>query len=491
MWKLAISALCFVMGSSQDRPVAPILIEGLRVSALFDSGSEVTAISWQTFCKLKSGKKILGTSHDVNAANGSKMTVMGQVYLNFVVGSKKCFRPVLVIKGMMNDFILGADTMQAENILLDMGRKKIICKKKRNDELKSEALTLSEHRISPGMEKMIECQANVQRLNEVLITGKEHGIEVTPSVWKITSDQRVFVPVLNAGNEDVVIKRNQGIADVENFYGERTFNVTELCSSIKEQRTSNEPITENHVDLSGIPEQVRPGYLKLLNVYRSIFSQDVSDIGRCNVVKHKLILKDQNKVANVPQYPIPYHLKHVALKYVEKLLAAGIIRPSTSPFNSPLLLVKKPHVTITERDREDVAKLVKCYRVCHDFRILNKNLVMDSYPLLNLTQLVDEVSSKKIWSVIDLSSGFWQQELDETSKPYTAFGLSGVGHFEYEVTPQGIATSTSNFQRLLDHVCRGLKDVHVYVDDILCATMTHAEMLETLASLFARFKNTT
>ena len=67
--------------------------------------------------------------------------------------------------------------------------------------------------------------------------------------------------------------------------------------------------------------------------------------------------------------------------------------------------------------------LAEEYRVVHDYRRLNENTVHDSYPMINLYELLDAVAQAKVWSVIYLSSGFWNQELGEQSKPCTAFGF--------------------------------------------------------------------
>ena len=106
----------------------------------------------------------------------------------------------------------------------------------------------------------------------------------------------------------------------------------------------------------------------------------------------------------------------------------------------------------------------------------------------NLYDLIDKVSQAKIWSVIDLSSGFWNQALDNESQKYTAFGLPGVGHFEYTRSAQGLCNSPPAFQRLLDYITRGLPKVFVYVDDVVICSDSHAEHQEILKELFSRFR---
>ena len=482
MWNMMMTVLTLgcLRKKEEIRPVTNVWIDGHLVSALMDTGSEVSAISWTKFCKMQTGKKLMMPATKLIAANGSNMEIMGHALFDIKMGKIKAMRPMLVVKGLNQECIIGADTMINEGITLDFERKKLICGKRAHSDA-WRARTVKEYNVSPGQEMMLRCHAAglmVNRDVSVLELAGHEEINITPCVQTVKEADHISVPAVNPGMNPLHIPRGTEVAMIEDFATQKHFNVTRLCELHVHNRSSvnSSSITEEHVDLSGIPQMHRSGYLRVLNNFSDVFSKDVDDIGRCKIVKHKLILKDENKVANVPQYPIPYHLKHVAIAYVNKLLAAGIIRHSKSPFNAPLLLVRKPGVKAHDANL-DIAAQIRNFRVVHDYRMLNANLVNDSYPLLNLHQLIDEVSSKKIWSVIDLSSGFWQQELTEESKKYTAFGISGVGHFEYQVSPQGISTSTSNFQRLLDHVCKGLKSTFTYVDDAIVATHTHEEMM--------------
>ena len=133
--------------------------------------------------------------------------------------------------------------------------------------------------------------------------------------------------------------------------------------------------------------------------------------------------------------------------------------------------------------------LIEQFRIVHDYRRLNENTIRDSYPMQNLTGLLDSVSSGKIWTAIDLSSGFWQQMLDPGSREKTAFGLPSMGHFEYIRSPQGLCNSPAAFQRLLDYIIRGVPNCFCYIDDVLCVATTHEEHLAQLEQLFVRFRS--
>ena len=103
------------------------------------------------------------------------------------------------------------------------------------------------------------------------------------------------------------------------------------------------------------------------------FKHDL-DVGHSTSLPHQVKLIDPNRITSIHQYRLPHHLEELALGFVKKLLAAGVIRKSNSVFNSPLMLVKKPHADPNK-------PLAKQYRLVHNYVELNKNIAPCSYPL--------------------------------------------------------------------------------------------------------------
>ena len=106
--------------------------------------------------------------------------------------------------------------------------------------------------------------------------------------------------------------------------------------------------------------------------------------------------------------------------------------------------------------------------------------VSDTYPLRNLTELLDEVGTGKIFTAIDLAAGFYAQELTESSKEKTAFSLPGHGLYEFNKSCMGLKNSPSAFQRLVEYCLTGLEKVFVYVDDVAIIGHTHNQHLKQL-----------
>ena len=132
-------------------------------------------------------------------------------------------------------------------------------------------------------------------------------------------------------------------------------------------------------------------------------------------------MTDPNRIVSINEYRLPHHLKQVAIDYVDKLLKAGVVRPSTSVLNSPLMLVKKPNA-------DPRKPLGEQYRLVHNYVELNKSIAPCSYPLRHLYELLDEVATGSVFSVLDLSQGFFQQSLIDPQET-TSFSIPGYGQF--------------------------------------------------------------
>lgn len=140
-------------------------------------------------------------------------------------------------------------------------------------------------------------------------------------------------------------------------------------------------------------------------------------------------------------------------EHVRKMLEAGVITPSKSPWNSPVVLVPKKDGSM---------------RFCVDFRKLNAVTKRDIYPLPIIEEVVSRLSGSTVFTKLDLESGFWQVPVAERDQEKTAFTVPD-GAFQFNRMPFGLSGAPSTFQRLMDSVLAELKwkDCLVYMDDVL------------------------
>nr|GEZ27425.1 putative reverse transcriptase domain-containing protein [Tanacetum cinerariifolium] len=138
---------------------------------------------------------------------------------------------------------------------------------------------------------------------------------------------------------------------------------------------------------------------------------------------------------------------------LKELQEKGFIRPSSSPWEAPVLFVKKKDGS---------------FRICIDYRELNKLTIKNRYPLLRIDDLFDQLQGSHYFSKIDLRSGYHQLRVREEDIPKTAFRMR-YGHFEFTVMPFGLTNAPAVFMDHMNRVCRPYleKFVIFFIDDIL------------------------
>ena len=154
---------------------------------------------------------------------------------------------------------------------------------------------------------------------------------------------------------------------------------------------------------------------------------------------------------------------------MEELLSKGFIRPSTSPWGAPVLFVKKKYGSL---------------RLCIDYRQLNRPTIRNQYPLRRIDELFDKLHVSRVYSKIDLRSGYHQLRVRENDVSKTAF-RTRYGHYEFLVMPFGLTNALAAFMDLMNRVFNPYLDkfVIVFIDDILVYSSSpeeHAEHLQTV-----------
>ncbi|GKD62377.1 putative reverse transcriptase domain-containing protein [Tanacetum coccineum] len=157
-------------------------------------------------------------------------------------------------------------------------------------------------------------------------------------------------------------------------------------------------------------------------------------------------------VARAPYRLAPSEMKELSVQ-LQELLEKGFIRPSSSPWGAPVLFVKKKDGS---------------FRMCIDYRELNKLTVKNRYPLLRIDDLFDQLQGSSVYSKIDLRLGYHQLRIKEKDIPITAF-ITQYGHFEFQVIPFGLTNAPAVFMELMNRVCKPYLDkfVIVSIHDIL------------------------
>lgn len=185
---------------------------------------------------------------------------------------------------------------------------------------------------------------------------------------------------------------------------------------------------------------------ELLCNYANIFSKSPTDIGRTNLVKHKIETGNHKPVRQPPRR-IPFSKRKEVQKEIDDMKSMGVIEPSESPWCSPIVLVRKKDGNL---------------RFCIDFRKTNDLTVKDSHPLPRIDDTLETLSNASWFSTLDMRKGYWQVEVDEKDRPKTAFATGNGGLYQWAVLPFGLCNAPSTFERLMEKVLSGLTTDYVW-----------------------------
>ncbi|GJT66274.1 putative reverse transcriptase domain-containing protein [Tanacetum coccineum] len=211
--------------------------------------------------------------------------------------------------------------------------------------------------------------------------------------------------------------------------------------------------------------------------FPEVFPEDLPGLPPIRQVEFQIdLIPGATPVARAPYRLAPSEMQELS-NQLQELEDQGFIRPSTSPWGAPVLFVKKKDGS---------------FRMCIDYRELNKLTVKNRYPLPRIDDLFDQLQGSSIYSKIDLRSGYHQLRVRDEDIPKTAF-RTRYGHYEFQVMPFGLTNAPAVFMDLMNRVCKPYLDkfMIVFIDDILIYSRNkeeHANHLRIILELLKREK---
>ena len=497
---------CFTLTLSDKSLTIDGYVNGEAFNMLLDTGSSLSLINYSVICKFKDISISSCNLPMLKLANGAAMAPIGFSQLDLIVNNVTYKQLFYIYNNIPFDILLGLDFCKMSKINIDF--EKLTVNNLTNvfpfnlhlliEEDKDNSLYMrNDVNIGPEQGQFIELYS-FERIPDTLLFDLNSNFNLKTSLIIhnsiIKSEQgNVKIFVINTTNSNILIRKNTKIGSFEPIEEKNCFlleadevkkmTAVDATAAAKDNDTIYSTQTIDMRSNDGkiifnvgeeLPIENKLELVKFLNNFRGIFACDTSELTRTNLTTHKIITLSDEPVQRGP-YRASWKERDEMQKQVKEMLAAGLIRESKSPYAAPVVMVKKSNGAL---------------RMCHDYRGLNAVTKCDSYPLPRIEDLMNSFSGAKMFTTLDMASGYHQIPVDPESIEKTAF-ITPFGLFEYEVLPFGLSTACETYQRMVDKLIAGLKYTHCvgYLDDIIIWSVDFPQHLERLGLVFDRIKN--
>jgi hypothetical protein len=452
-------------------------LKGGNVKTLVDSGAESTLISKSLADQLK-----LNVSPDEEnvlyiAANGQPLKNMGWTLLHFKMGQFEMTQKCIIIDKLSTNLLLGTDALQNYGMVINylnhtLSVGKVSVKIYTKSKQTCSSINATSKICIPAKSTHVEWIKMPENFKTTMLV---ESVEMTNVYIKNglfdANEGRIPLMITNKRDYPVEVPKGKFLAKVELVSVVIEKSISAVVTKLIGAGVPTQKISEI-VNLNGKMTKEQEKKMKiLLDKYDHIFSKDKNDLGFYEKTKFHIDTGDEKPIKQ-RAYRLPYAQQENVDKLIEEMFQNKIISKSNSPWASPIVIVKKS-------DGSD--------RFCVDYRKLNGITIKDSYPVPLIQEILDGLMGDSWFSTVDLSSGYWQQGLDEESQPKSAF-ISHKGLWQWNVLPFGLSNAVSAFQRMMEEVLEGVANSMPYIDDILTHSKTFESHLVDLEAMFKRIE---
>ena len=488
----------------------------MEVNFTVDTGATCTILANRIYKLIPNRPDLIGVGVRKlsKMANGQMMTFLGKASFKLDFGNLAINKQIYVAD-IEDDVLLGSDILKNDNYgpadILMSSKTMILCGTKiplvfKDSVRQLRRITAIMSQTIPAMsqvviEAKIENNSKSQDVNSLIVESTQNFTENTKMVLgntlvNNTKDGHVLIRLMNPKSEPVFIHKNTvmgygepvdvvlgTLIECEN-YSEK--GIQRCLKKISKVTDSEDCLTVNQAK---VPSYLNDLYTEackdktqeecnaigcLLGNYSKCFSQNDQDLGLTNLTTH-VIETGNAKPIKQPPRRVPLAFTGEDKKSIDELHQAGVIRPSSSPWASPLVLVRKKDGKV---------------RTCVDYRQLNKITENDAFPIPRTQDCLDALAGSIYFSSMDITSAYHQIPVREEDIPKTAF-CSKYGLWEWTRLPFGLCSATATFQRTMELALSNLQwsTCLIYLDDVVVFGKTFQEHLSRLEAVLARIQN--
>ena len=490
--------------NSETTLTIPIKINNNSVMAVVDTGAEVSVISHGFAKKMSTALKRKQTVKLKSAEKNSDL--IGYKLEKVTLEIDNNAYPWSVYESDIGeDFIIGLDFLLYHKVKINLENNSVqishsvvpaILRRERNEKAYFVSRIRCAKRIviPPHTSQIVKCKLDNSIKGEILCeVENEFKSYIDEFILHETDDGTLLLPYYNNSDKYMTVKKNETIGTAMEF--DEIFDPTQTNEggekgneepmvkefNVRNLSTGKEGNLPEHLSdlyersIQGLTEEEQKQVHELLLEYQDIFSKHDLDIGCFTGLKHKINTGNEEPVKHkLRRTPLGFEKEEK--EYIQKMLDAGVIRPSVSEWASSPVLIRKKDKTV---------------RYCLDYRDVNaktKN-VGCNWPLPSIDDCIDTLAGSQYFSTIDLAAGYWQIMVEEEDIPKTAW-ISKYGHYESLRMPFGLKGAPSTMQRAVEKTLQGLLWVIAigYLDDVITKGGSFSEHVSNLKQVFQRFR---
>jgi hypothetical protein len=177
---------------------------------------------------------------------------------------------------------------------------------------------------------------------------------------------------------------------------------------------------------------------QLISRFSDIFAKDTKELGTIPAVQHRINTGNHSPIRQHPRRISPADRTWLRQE-LDSMLEANIIRPSSSAWASPIVIVNNG----------------KKKRLCVDYRQLNNVTEKDAYPLPHIEDILDNMGPATFFTTLDAYSGYYQVKVHPDDQPKTCL-TTFLGNYEYLKMPFGLCNAPATYQRMMDSTLNGI-----------------------------------
>jgi len=518
-----VPSKCFKPSTMSSPVHIKVLVNNQPIQAIVDTGSAISIIRLD-FLKTIKHNNFIYKIHKCQTANSTPLNIIGQINLEIQVKHIKTYVNAYVATNLITSILLGNDWINLNHIHLFGDQQRLTIPDQHDQpisipyteptSINYPALLVNQITLPPYSQTLVDVKSQLNNDNDLIFEPYGHHISkfiFIPHALLNMENNRTKVLLINAQNRQQTLSKNTRIGTISRNATFTIYTTIQASGKSSNKGAVSSKDNSNQTKSDTYCHRCKEHFLSGNDLQKHLRAKCYSDQIRKQIFestahmenpKHRLAVQDilwRNKILfdptpsiiNIPpqsairtgdhppiyskQYSASDKDQQVKFQETQKLLERGQIEESTSPWSSPIVLVKKKDKTM---------------RFCIDYRRLNAITIKDAFPLPRIDEIFDQLTDATYYTKFDFKSGYFQVPLSKEDRPKTAFSTRD-NHYQFTVLPQGITNGPATFQRVINHILGPVrwKYALAYIDDVIIYSNTFEEHLTHLNEICQILKN--